>query len=234
MKRWWIALTALVVITVVGVVGFSGVFSTDDVEVVGVPVSIGNRVEAAAAIPLGRPLARIDTAAIAADVENALPEVTSVQVQRRWPNTVRITVTPRSVAANVTSNGAVHWVDPAGVEFGPTDDPKAGAPSINLVGRFTEDQAGERETAVRDSLSAISSLPGPVRSRLVRVEHRSADDITLILNPRGVKVRWGSAEDSQRKAVVLAALLPRKAAVYDVSAPDLPTTKGKEPRSSSS
>jgi len=234
MKRWWIALTALVTIALVGLVGFSGVFSADDVEVVGVPVSIGSRVEAAAAIPLGRPLARIDTGAIAADVEAALPEVTSVQVERRWPHTVRITVTPRSVAANVTSNGRVHWVDPGGVEFGPTDEFKKGAPSIFLVGRLSDDEAGEREATVRDSLSVIASLPSQVRSRLVRVEHRSADDITVILNPGGVRVRWGSAEDSERKAVVLAALLPRKAAVYDVSAPDLPTTRGKEPRSRSS
>jgi cell division protein FtsQ len=234
MKRVWVAVSALVAFTLVAVIWFSGVFSTDDVEVVGVPVSIGNRVEAAAQVPLGRPLARIDTDAVAADVEAALPEVTSVQVQRRWPNTLRITVTPRSVAANVTSNGAVHWVDPGGVEFGPTDEPKRGAPSIVLVERFADDESAEREAAVRDSLSVIASLPPQVRSRLVRVEHRSSDDLTVILNPRGVRVRWGSAEDSARKAVVLAALLPRKAAVYDVSAPDLPTTKGKEPRSSRS
>jgi cell division protein FtsQ len=37
-------------------------------------------------------------------------------------------------------------------------------------------------------------------------------------------VRWGSAEDSARKAEVLTVLLRVPAAVYDVSVPELPTT----------
>jgi hypothetical protein len=40
-------------------------------------------------------------------------------------------------------------------------------------------------------------------------------------------VRWGSAADSALKSTVLVALLQTKALVYDVSAPDVPTTTGK-------
>jgi cell division protein FtsQ len=43
-----------------------------------------------------------------------------------------------------------------------------------------------------------------------------------------VKVVWGSADDSGRKAEVLSVLMHRKAQVYDVSAPDLPVTKGEK------
>jgi cell division protein FtsQ len=37
-------------------------------------------------------------------------------------------------------------------------------------------------------------------------------------------VRWGDSGRSGLKAAVLRALLPQRARVYDVSAPDLPTT----------
>ena len=42
---------------------------------------------------------------------------------------------------------------------------------------------------------------------------------------RGRIVVWGSTERGERKAAVLAVLLARKARVYDVSAPDAPTTR---------
>ena len=41
-----------------------------------------------------------------------------------------------------------------------------------------------------------------------------------------MKVVWGSSDDSARKAGVLSVLMKRTAKVYDVSAPDLPVTKG--------
>ncbi len=49
------------------------------------------------------------------------------------------------------------------------------------------------------------------------------DDVALTLRS-GDLVRWGSVEDADLKASVLAALMKRKASVYDVSAPRLPTT----------
>ena len=57
---------------------------------------------------------------------------------------------------------------------------------------------------------------------------KTRDDVVLTLAD-GVTVRWGSAEQSDRKAAVLAALLKVRAATNDVSAPDLPTSKGSAP-----
>ena len=52
---------------------------------------------------------------------------------------------------------------------------------------------------------------------------RTRDDVTLTLAGNGQRVVWGSAEDSDRKAAILAALLARFASSgageYDVSAP---------------
>ncbi len=54
---------------------------------------------------------------------------------------------------------------------------------------------------------------------------RTFDDVRLVLRDGSI-VQWGNAERSDRKAVVLRSLLTLKAARYDVSAPDLPTTSG--------
>jgi len=229
MKRLWLAVGLLVAVTLIVVVGVSGVFSTDTVEVAGVDAATARQIKTAADVPLGKPLARIDTGAIAADVAKAVPQVTSVDVQRKWPHTIRISASPRTVAANVTTAGTVRWVDPSGVVFGPADEPRRGVPSIVLLEKFSQQEQSQQQAAVTSAITVVGALPAAAKKRVVRVEYRSADDISVILNPRGVRVQWGSAQDSVRKAVVLAALLPRKAAVYDVSAPDLPTTKGKEP-----
>jgi cell division protein FtsQ len=42
----------------------------------------------------------------------------------------------------------------------------------------------------------------------------------------GKTVKWGSADESERKAAVLAALLTRPGKVYDVAAPDAPAVSG--------
>jgi cell division protein FtsQ len=57
-----------------------------------------------------------------------------------------------------------------------------------------------------------------------RVRAQSMDSITLTLAD-GRSVRWGSADESQRKVQVLAILLKQKASVYDVSVPEQPTTR---------
>jgi cell division protein FtsQ len=234
MRRLWVAVGLLVAVTLVVVVGFSGVFGTRQVEVVGVKGATAQQVEQAAAVPIGRPLARIDTGAIAGAVEQAIPELTAIEVQRRWPHTVRISASPRTVAANVKSGGTTRWVDPAGVMVGPPDQPQESKPLLVLVRSFDDDEQAAQDQAVRDGLAVLAALPPQVRKRLVRIEARSSDDIVVVMTPGRVRVRWGSADDSARKAAVLAALLSRKASVYDVSAPDLPTTRGKEPRKAAS
>jgi cell division protein FtsQ len=59
----------------------------------------------------------------------------------------------------------------------------------------------------------------------MRVE--SPDDIRFALKG-GREVRWGSATDSALKVAVMTRLLKAvPAEVYDVSAPELPTTRSK-------
>ena len=77
--------------------------------------------------------------------------------------------------------------------------------------------------ALAAATSVVNGLPADLLKRVVSVSATTLDDIDLHLRSGDV-VRWGSALDSETKAEVLQALLRRKADLYDVSAPELPTT----------
>ena len=70
----------------------------------------------------------------------------------------------------------------------------------------------------------VSALPEDLAPRVDFVSVASVDRIELALRD-GRTVVWGSAEDSERKAEVLAVLLQQDARVYDVSVPATPTTR---------
>jgi cell division protein FtsQ len=76
-------------------------------------------------------------------------------------------------------------------------------------------------------VTVSAALPSTLRTQVTSISAASPDSITLNLES-GVKVVWGSSDDSERKAEVLSVLMKRKATVYDVSAPDLPVTKGEK------
>jgi cell division protein FtsQ len=70
----------------------------------------------------------------------------------------------------------------------------------------------------------IDALPAHVARRVDTVEVASVDEIQLVLS-NGRRVFWGSAEQSDQKAEVLAVLLERPGQQIDVSVPGRPTTR---------
>ena len=168
-----------------------------------------------AAVPAGEPLATLDTGAVAARLER-LPVVRSVEVRRQWPRTVTIVVHER-VPAAVQQRGTTYaLVDRGGVEFDQVDRRPRGLPLVSAP-------VDAGAPALRAALDVIDVLPPAVAAEVRQVRAASPDDVRLQLT-KGRTVVWGSAERSARKAAVLAVLLTRKASVYDVSAPDAPTT----------
>lgn len=173
-------------------------------------------VRAQAGIERGTPLARLDTTEVARRLR-ALPPVRQVEVARDWPRTVEIVVTERTPAAVQARGSSWALVDRGGVAFAterrrPADLPVVSAPV----------DAGR--AALRATLDVLEVLPVPVRDQVRQVRAADAEHVTMRLS-RGRTVLWGSTERSERKAAVLAVLLSRKASVYDVSAPDTPTTR---------
>ena len=223
MKRLVVVVLGAAIVGLVVVVNFTGVFDVTGVQATGVDRPTQELMIAAADISEGTPLARVNTSQVAESVQREVPAVSSVTVQRRWPHSIVIKATPRTVAANVTVDGLVRWADQTGFVFGAVNQPRKAAPSIIVRPRFGTDTSA-RQRAIAEALIVARALPAPVKAKLARIEFRSQDDI-VIATTSGRTIRWGSADDSDRKAVVLAALLGRKAKVYDVRTPDLPTTK---------
>ncbi|KGA12141.1 MAG: hypothetical protein GM44_0675 [actinobacterium acAMD-2] len=223
MKRLVVVVLGAAIVGLVVVVNFTGVFDVTGVQATGVDRPTQELMIVAADITEGTPLARVNTSQVAESVQREVPAVSSVTVQRRWPHSIVIKATPRTVAANVTVDGLVRWADQTGFVFGAVNQPRKAAPSIIVRPRFGTDTSA-RQRAIAEALIVARALPAQVKAKLARIEFRSQDDI-VIATTSGRTIRWGSADDSDRKAVVLAALLGRKAKVYDVRTPDLPTTK---------
>jgi cell division protein FtsQ len=192
--------------------------SVEGVEVRGaVTVSVAD-VLAAAAVPLGGPLAGVDTGAVAARVA-ALPGVGAVEVGRDWPHTVVVAVTERVPVAVAPTAQGPFLVDGAGVAYHP-------APLDPDLPRLTTATVGPDDPATRAALAVLAVLPEPVRDevRTVRVLTHGTPQVTLELTEDRV-VRWGSPDRAAEKAAVLAPLLTERGQVYDVASPELPTVR---------
>lgn len=174
---------------------------------------------AAARVPIGRSLLGIDPGRIQARVA-ALPAVGAVSVDRDWPHRLVITVTERRPVAVVTSSAGAQLVDAAGVAFATTDQAPAGL--LPLVLGAAVPGAGDADA--RAALAVWSQLPRPLRAAVRSIAAPSPVDVTLHLTDRRTVV-WGDPGETARKLAVLRALMVTRATVYDVSTPDVPTTK---------
>lgn len=195
-------------------VWFSSVLSVQEVRVVGAKGVPVDEVRIAASVRLGTPLARVDADSVAERV-GAIPEVAAVEVRRGWPDVLVVVVTERTPLAVVRAGTDFAYIDLTGARFGKSP---ARPRTMPYVRPFDE-------TSLLAAAQVLGSLPADLRAKVVSVVARSRDDVVLTLLG-GATVQWGSAEDAEAKLAVLAALLPRKAAFYDLSAPNLPTTRG--------
>ncbi len=202
--------------TAVWLVGFSSVLAADRVTVTGTRLVTSTTVTRTAAVPLGTPLARVDLDEITTRVESLAP-VKSVQVDRTWPHTVAITITERTPVYVVSAGGSSTLVDDQGVAFATV----AKRPDDLVRAAITTDDP----VLLRSVAIVAQSLPSTVRDQVDRIEASSPESIRLKLKGNR-DVVWGSADQSIVKGQVLAALLKKKATVYDVSGPANPTTRG--------
>lgn len=226
--RRWGTLRLVLALVLVGAVAAgagwvvygSSVLGVDRVEVSGASGAAAAQVRAAAAVPPGQPLARVDLAAVQRRVE-AVAVVRSADVTRSWPHAVRVEVVERTAVAVVEVGRRLRGMDAEGVLFRTY---AAGAVPAGLPRLRLGDAVG-REAMV-EGATVAGALPDALRARVRYVEVRTVDDISLSMTA-GRTVVWGSAEESEQKAEVLEALLKaRRATTYDVSVPGQPTTRG--------
>jgi cell division protein FtsQ len=218
MRRWTVLLVFLGIVGLVYVVLFTPVLGAHDVEVQGTQGLTPDEVRKVAAVEMGKPLLRLDTDEIAARVAT-LPRVAHVEVTRSLPGTVEITVSERNPVAFAQLPDGAHMVDGIGMDYAVVPRPPLGLPSIEVARIAPED------AATRAVVDVLGKIPQQLRERVVTLAARSPGDVQLKLND-GRLVKWGDAADSERKALVLAALLTRPGRIFDVAAPDLPTVSG--------
>ncbi|HET7352034.1 MAG TPA: FtsQ-type POTRA domain-containing protein [Marmoricola sp.] len=174
------------------------------------------RIERAARVPTGTPLARVDLASVTARVES-IPAVRQARVSRSWPHAVHIAVEERVPVAVVDRGAGLQALDRSGVLFGRYQSRPEG---LALV-RVDEDAHGD---ALVEAGRVLHSLPQSVARRVETVQVSSVDQIRFGLRG-GKRVVWGSAEDSEEKSQVVEALLERPGTEIDVSVPGRPTTR---------
>jgi cell division protein FtsQ len=213
-----VALAVAVLAALAWVVGWSTWLGVDDVEVVGVTGPEADAVARLVEVPLGTPLARVDTEAVGARVRERVT-VAEVSVRRSWPGTLTVEVVPRSAALVVRNpQGRLEVVDAEGVTFGTVRAVPKGVPVVTATGA-----EGTTREALQSSLALLRALPAELGRRVSGIKVSSANLVTFTLGTRTVV--WGSGEDSARKVAILTALLDTKAKVIDVSAPDTPVTR---------
>jgi cell division protein FtsQ len=196
----------------------SRLFDVQGVHVEGLSTLPESDVVGAAAVPIGAPLASIDTGDIADRVAK-LPAVALATVKRSWPHTVTVIVNERvPVASAGTPTGLV---DAGGVVYPGTPPP--GLP------RLVFGAVGPDDPTTRSALAALATLPPSVRSQVITVDATVAGsggpgEVTFGLTENR-QIVWGSDERAAEKAAVLVPLLTQPGRVFDVTSPDLPTIR---------
>jgi cell division protein FtsQ len=214
----WLAGALVLLVGGAWLVEFSPVLVARSVRVEGVSPGTAAIIRSRAAVPMGTPMARVDTAAIARRVIAAgtLAEVT---VSRSWPSTVVISASPRvPVLAVKNPQGQLQVVDAEGVAYATVSAPPKGVPLINTV------ENPPSKDSMRAGITVLQALSPVQRGRVFSVTVSGANMVTLRLG--AVTVVWGGASEPELKVKVMTALLRQKGVgTIDVSAPHTPVTR---------
>lgn len=214
-----LSVTALLAVVggVVWLFGYSSALQVQQTRVEGLGEADTETVLAAAAVPTGTPLARIDTGAIGRRVEQ-VSFVRRVSVSRAWPHTVVVEVQARvPVLVLRGQSGPLRLVDDEGISFREVAEAPSGLPVVES-GSQTPTPAGLR--AVGEMLAAFSDGQ---RAQVGDIRVSTGDQVSFTLGT--VQVIWGGSGRAERKVAVINALLKTTPAVIDVSVPDSPVTR---------
>jgi cell division protein FtsQ len=242
-RRWKVTgLAAAFLALLLGTVylfGFSPVFVVEDVVVEGAEDPLALDVRERAAVPLERPLGRVDTGRVESRVLGDL-RVADVDVSRLWPSTVRIVVTPREPALGVAQPGEpMRVADAEGVVYQAVPRKPQGLPQVTLSRGAEVDPE-----LLRGALSMRESLDGELQPLVRGIRVLPSRDLQFQLGE--LLVVWGPPEQPTLKARVLQALLAnehidpapagdeeaealsgaRDRVTIDLRAPETPTVTG--------
>ena len=223
-RRLRAALPWAVGLGVLGVAGLltwmvygTSVLGVRDVRIEGTGVLTPLQVQEAAAVPMRKPLARVDVDAVRARVERLAP-VDRAVVSRSWPATLVVKVIERQPVAAVPDGKEFRLIDAEGVAYRTVSRRPDGLPVAQLAA------PGEGDLNTRSALTVLAALTPQLRTQLMSISVTGPARISLALR-KDRTVIWGDDTASVRKAKVATALLSQKGDTIDVSAPDVVTIR---------
>jgi cell division protein FtsQ len=215
------------------------VFAVREVDVSGAPPAVREAVLEAAQPFLGESLVALDRDELRRSLK-ALPTVRSLQIDRAFPHTLRITVSPERPLA-LLRRGRRGWlVSERGRVMQELEVPAAAARPRIWIGRGTQVEIGELvdNAAVRVSLRVLRRVPDyfPVRIRSVAA---AEEGVTLVL-VGDAELRLGTGDALALKLQVagrvlrsLTSLERRDLGYLDVTVPERPVGADKSQLSTS-
>lgn len=214
---WFIA--GLLVIAVGGLVAiavFSPLLALRTITVDGTSRLSSATLEKAVDGQLGTPLALLNYSKITADLA-PFTLIRSYATEIVPPGTLVIHVVERAPIGAIQGANSFDLVDPAGVTIDSSKTRPTGYPLIQL-GNGALDGPGYASMA-----QVLLALPPAVLTKVDTITAQTHDDVTLTLSGSNQRVVWGSSDDSDAKAQVLAELIALHSGSgggeYDVSAP---------------
>jgi cell division septal protein FtsQ len=231
-RRPWkaAAVVGLVLALVGGLVflfGYSRAFVVQEVVVQGTEGELASAVVDAAAIPTGRPLARVDGGGITERVLADL-RVEEVEVKRSWPDAITLEVTPREPAIVVhQGREGARVADAQGIVYDSADSAPKKLPDV----RIPED--GTEPENLAGVLDLLAALPDDLRGDVARL--RVLADGAVQFKIGTMSVKWGATTQPDLKSRVLAALLEQDSIdphaevepiTVDLHAPETPVVTG--------
>lgn len=227
--RWRAAFFVLAGAGVVAAVAWallgSRLFVVRSVTVSGTGLVPASEVVAFADVPLGTPLSRVNTAAVARRVEN-IEQVASASVSRSWPDGIDIAVRERRPAVAVRmAGGGYDLVDGAGVIVRWSS---AKPSTLPVYATSVTGSALRGDARLAAAVAVLGELPkwlsGSVASVSAAGTATAAGPVTLELSDHKTVV-WGGTDRAAAKARELAILFGGQATYYNVSAPGTAVTK---------
>jgi cell division protein FtsQ len=208
--------TVVVLVAILLVAVYSPILALRTITVAGNTRVTSDELHAVLDDQLGTPLALIDTGAITRELAT-FPAIRSYTTQTVPPDTLIVTIVERQPIGSIAAADGFRLVDPAGVVLQTTETRQPGVPLI------TVDPAATDSTAFDSIVEVLLALPATLLSQVDSISAQTKDDVTFVLAGGVQSVVWGSAEESDYKARVLALAVskqdPADALEYDVSAP---------------
>lgn len=195
----------------------TGVLGVRQVRVTGAELVTPAEVRAAAAVPNGAPLARVDLAEVRRRIGRLAP-VSRVTVHRSWPGTLVVEIVERTPVLAVPQGDRFGVLDGSGVVFQTVPTRPADLPLARIA------SPGPADLTTRAAVAVFGSLTPELRQRLGELVADGPAGIKLVLRD-GRTVIWGDASLGDAKARVATSLLSRAGTTIDVSAPDVVTIR---------